>query len=133
MTMTDIGSAKYVRLTTHTKDGRDKHSPVWITDLNEGKVGFTTGSTSWKAKRISHTPAVSLQPSNAKGVPKEGSAVVSGSAEIVVGDEFDAVMASIKGKYGFQVTMVKALHAVSKLFGSKNEASDCAVVITLDA
>jgi len=131
--MTDIGSTKYARLTTRTKDQRDKHTPVWIADLGDGKVGFTTGSNSWKAKRIAHTPEVVLQPSNAKGVPKDGAAAATGSAVIVGGAEFDAVMAAIKDKYGFQVTIVKAIHGIAKIFGSKKEASDCGVVITLDS
>ena len=59
-----VGENKYVALTTFTKDGRRKNCPVWIVDLGEGKVGFTTESTSWKAKRITNTPAVELIASN---------------------------------------------------------------------
>ena len=66
-----VGENKYVALTTFTKDGRRKNCPVWIVDLGEGQVGFTTESTSWKAKRIMNTPAVELIASNSRGEPLE--------------------------------------------------------------
>jgi PPOX class probable F420-dependent enzyme len=65
--VTDICSEKYVRLTTFTKDGRRKKTPVWIADLGGGTAGFTAGADTWKVKRIRTTPAVELAPSDGRG------------------------------------------------------------------
>ena len=128
--MSTIADEKYVRLTTFTRSGERKETPVWIADLGDGKVGFTTGRGSWKVKRIANTPTVELAGSNNKGKVADGASTASGTAEVVQGAEFEAVQAAIKSKYGFQVTIVKVIAALSKLIG-KDKASDCAVVITL--
>ena len=86
-----IGENTYVSLTTFTKDGRKKNCPVWIVVLKEGKVGFTTESTSWKAKRIMKTPSVELVASNSRGEPLDGHNIVKGTAELVFGDEFQTI------------------------------------------
>ncbi|MEQ8840374.1 MAG: PPOX class F420-dependent oxidoreductase [Acidimicrobiales bacterium] len=129
--MPSIADEKYVRLTTFTKDGRRKESPVWIADLGDGTVGFTTGLESWKVKRINATPAVELAPSNMKGVVAEGAATVTGSATVATGAASAPVEGAIKAKYGFQVSAMKAMSKVGKLFG-RGEAANCSVVITLD-
>ena len=129
--MTEIADEKYVRLTTFTKDGSRKESPVWIADLGDGTVGFTTGANSWKVKRINNTPTVELRASNMKGEPKDGTDSVFGTAKVVSGSAFSPVENAIAEKYGFQVTAMKAVSKVGKLFG-KGEAANCGVVVTLD-
>lgn len=62
-----ISSEKYVSLTTYRKDGTPKRVPVWIADLGDGTVGFTTASSSYKVKRIGNNPKVTLQPSDTRG------------------------------------------------------------------
>lgn len=125
--MPSISDEKYVRLTTFTRDGRRKEAPVWIADLGDGTVGFTTGLDSWKVKRIRATPAVELAPSDMRGNVKDGAATVTGTAEIVTGAEFAPVRDAIKAKYGFQVSLIKFL---AKL--RRQDAANCGVVITLD-
>lgn len=128
--MSTIANEKYVRLTTFTRSGERKETPVWIADLDDGKVGFTTGHGSWKVKRITNTATVELAGSNNKGKVAAGARTASGTAEVVQGAEFEAVLAAIKTKYGFRVTIMKVVAALGKLIG-KGEASDCAVVITV--
>ena len=101
-----VGENKYVTLTTFTKDGRRKNCPVWIVDLGEGQVGFTTESTSWKAKRIMNTPAVELIASNSRGEPLEGHDMVQGTARIAHGDEYRSVETEVKKKYGIQFMLI---------------------------
>ena len=125
-----IHENSYVSLTTFTKDGRRKNCPVWIANLGEKNVGFTTESTSWKAKRISHTPQVELQPCNSRGVPIEGSEPISGVARLVYGDGFTDVQNAIREKYGFQFLLIVFLGKV-KTFFRKNDPSSCGVLITL--
>ncbi len=59
-----IADKKYVRLTTWTTDGHPRHVPVWIVGLGGTRVGFTTGSGSWKVRRLRHDPAVELRASD---------------------------------------------------------------------
>ena len=100
--MSEIAAEKYVRLTTFTRDGRRKESPVWIADLGNGTLGFTTDSDSWKVKRIAHTPAVELVACNVRGVPHDGATGITGTAEVVVGEAFRTVESAVKSKYGIQ-------------------------------
>ena len=125
-----IHENSYVSLTTFTKDGRRKNCPVWIANLGEKNVGFTTESTSWKAKRISHTPQVELQPCNSRGVPIEGSEPISGVARLVYGDGFTDVQNAIREKYGFQFLLIVFLGKV-KTFLRRNNSSSCGVIITV--
>ncbi|MDW3219093.1 MAG: PPOX class F420-dependent oxidoreductase [Acidimicrobiales bacterium] len=129
--MTPIAAEKYVRLTTFTKDGRRKESPVWIADVGDGRVGFTTELDSWKVKRIRNTPTVELAASNMKGKVEEGAETVTGTATVVRDDEAAATAAAIKAKYGFQVTMIRAIGTIKARFG-RGDDTPCAVLISLD-
>ena len=129
--MSSIAAEKYVRLTTFTKDGRRKESPVWIAELPDGTVGFTTELDSWKVKRIRNTPAVELAPSNMKGKVEDGAATVHGTASVVSHDDAAPVAKAIKTKYGFQVTMINAIGKVKAMVG-RGDDTPCAVVITLN-
>ena len=129
--MSSIASEKYVRLTTFTKDGRRKESPVWIADLGDGTVGFTTGLDSWKVKRINNTPAVELSPSDMRGNVADDAPTVTGTAVVVSEGDAAPVSAAIKAKYGFQVTMINAIGKVKALIG-RGEDAPCGIVITLD-
>jgi len=126
-----IADEKYLSLTTFRKNGERKTTPIWIADLGDGTMGFTTQGTSWKCKRIRNDPRVELQPSDSRGRPTQGSSAVPGTATLGTGAEFDRVRNNIKDKYGFQVTMISTMQKVGKLFG-KGADSDTAVIITLE-
>ncbi|MGI9613170.1 MAG: PPOX class F420-dependent oxidoreductase [Acidimicrobiales bacterium] len=126
-----IADENYVALTTFRKNGERKDTPIWIADLGDGTIGFTTSKDSWKVKRIGNDPRVELQPSNGRGNPRAGSDVATGKAEVVHGASVDEVAAEIKAKYGFQVALIGTFAAVRKLLG-KGSANDAAVIITLD-
>ncbi len=125
-----LADEKYVALTTYRKNGESSSTPVWVADLGDGTLGFTTPSSSLKVKRIGNDPRVLLQPSDSRGKPVEGSAVHSGTASVNTSD-FARVRSLIKAKYGWQVTMVQIIAKVAKVFGRQRE-SDAAVIITLD-
>ena len=129
--MTHISDAKYVQLTTFTKDGRRKETPVWIADLGDGTVGFTTDDDTWKVKRIAHTPAVELVPSNMKGVPEAGAASVTGTAEVVSGDAYRRVESAVKAKYGVQYRAMDLLSKVTRRIKRQADAG-VGIVVTLD-
>lgn len=126
-----ISDEKYVSLTTYRKNGEAKLAPVWIADLGDGTVGFTTSSSSWKVKRLRNDPRVVLQPSDAKGKVREGTEPVTGTAVLKSGADFDSVAAIVKKKYGLQYTGITLVGKVAKLIG-KGSGTDTAVVVTLD-
>lgn len=125
-----ITDEKYVSLTTFRKDGTPASTPVWIADLGDGTVGFTTASTSFKVKRIGNDPKVTLQPCNSRGVVTDGSDVVAGTAVIVTGADAERCRGFVKKKYGLQFAGITLFGKVAKLFG-KGSGIDCAVKITL--
>lgn len=129
--MSGIASEEYVSLTTFTKDGRPKPAPVWIVDLGDGKAGFTTGSDSWKIKRIKNTPGVTLQPCNQKGKINEGTEVVKATAWVGSDRDFERVNGLVKEKYGIWVPIMKTVGKVRSLMG-KGQSGDACVMLSLD-
>lgn len=125
-----IANEQFVSLVTYTKDGTPKPLPVWIVDLGDGTVGFTTWGQSWKAKRVRNNPAITLQPCDQRGKITEGSAIVEGTARMGTGEEYAKVSALVKDKYGFMVTMIKTMNKVRSALG-KGGQSDSAMIIEL--
>lgn len=59
-TFKDVYGEKYLLLTTFTKDGRPKPTPVWgVADGD--KLLIITDAGSWKTKRINNTGRVTIQ------------------------------------------------------------------------
>ena len=129
--MSDLSSEKYVSFTTYTKSGEEKSTPVWIVDLGDGTMGFNTPPDSWKVKRLANDPRVKLQPSDMKGVPKPGSTIHAGTAEVVRGAGSDRVHGAVKSKYGFQVLMIDTVMKLKSLVG-KAPSERVGIVVTLD-
>ncbi len=129
--MSAIATEKYVSFTSYRKDGSTKSLPVWIADLGDGTVGFTTASSSYKVKRIRRNPQVTLQPCDAKGNITEGSTIVAGTAEAHDGADFERVKSLVKSKYGLQYTGIEFVGKIARLIG-KGSGTDTAVIIRLD-
>lgn len=68
-TFADVAAAKYVLLTTFTKDGRPKPTPIWAVADGE-RLLVITDKGSWKTKRIRNTPRVLIQRCAALGKPR---------------------------------------------------------------
>ena len=126
-----IADERYVRLTTWTADSRPKHVPVWITAVGRDQVGFTTGSDTWKVRRIRRNPQVRIQASDTGGTIINGSTPRTGTARIGDADELAAVRTAIRRKYGFGVVVAWFMGAIHRLAG-RGAVADCALVITLD-
>ncbi len=126
-----ISDEKFVSLTTYKRDGSTKSLPVWIADFGDGKVGFTTASSTYKVKRLANDPRVVLQPSDRRGRVTDGSTPVTGTAEVLTGDDFTPYEAIMKSKYGVQFHAAKLAGSFMRLIG-KGSGTDSAVVITLD-
>ena len=125
-----IADEKYVLITTFRKNGDAVPSPVWIVALADGKAGFTTEDGSGKVKRIRNNSKVTLQPCNMKGTPKEGSAVVDATAEVLLGADAEPVQAAVRKKYSVMTKMFKVGELWRKV-RRKPEPAVCAVRLTL--
>ena len=64
--MTLIENQRYVSLSTWTKDGSQKRTPIWISLLDDGRVGFTTGKKRGKFVASGETRVLSFSPAIAK-------------------------------------------------------------------
>ncbi len=127
-----IADVKYVRLTTFTRDGRRKDSPVWIAHLGNGTVGLTTGTDTWKVKRIRNTPSVELAPCDSRGNVNSGTRSVTGTAILVTGTDLVPVNSAIRAKYGIQAALVSGLGKLLRLIGFRPYGDECGIVVRLD-
>lgn len=124
----DISEQKYVRLTTFTRDGRPKHTPVWVARWRGDGLATTTDADSWKIKRLQRTSRVELTPSDGRGNVTEGVDASSGSAEIVdsANPDFRAMEDTLVEKYGLQYRLFRLIRKV-------RGKSACGIAITLEA
>lgn len=125
-----ITDEKYVLLTTFRRSGDAVPTPVWIVALPDGGAGFTTEDGSGKVKRIRNNPKVTLQPCTVRGAVKEGSAVVEGTAEVLLGADAAPVRAAVRKKYSVMTSLFK-VSALWRKVRRKPEPAECAVRITL--
>ncbi|UMB67485.1 PPOX class F420-dependent oxidoreductase [Mycobacterium paraterrae] len=93
----DVAKARYVLLTTFTKDGRPKPTPIWA--ANEGdRLLVITQAKSWKVKRIRNTPRVTLAICDMRGNPK--SEPIEATATVLDSSQTGAVYDAIGREYG---------------------------------
>jgi PPOX class probable F420-dependent enzyme len=113
-TFADLAKAQYILLTTFTKDGRPKPTPIWAaldTDRGDRLLVITEGK-SWKVKRIRNTPRVTMATCNMRGRPT--SEDVEGTAAVLDKSQTGAVYDAIGKRYGI---LGAVFNFVSKLRG----------------
>jgi PPOX class probable F420-dependent enzyme len=96
-TFADLAKAQYILLTTFTKDGRPKPTPIWTAADGDRLLVITEGK-SWKAKRIRNTPRVTMATCTMRGRPT--SEAVEGTAALLDTSETAAVYDAIGKRYG---------------------------------
>ena len=127
-----LSDEKYIRVTTFKKDGTEVSTPTWVVALDDGKIGFYTSSTSGKAKRLKNNPKVVVQPSDARGRPKQGTTTVDGTAVVVSGAERDAIYDKVVAKYGFMTKVTRLFAKIGGFVKRKDQPyADRGVVVTL--
>jgi PPOX class probable F420-dependent enzyme len=127
-----LAEEKYVAVTTFRKNGAAVSTPTWIVPLDDGRVGFWTSSASGKYKRLRNNPTLTVQPSDARGRVKAGSAPVAGTAELVsAGTDFEAIQRKIRAKYGVMVGISKFFNTLGHLGKGPFPYGDTVIVITL--
>jgi uncharacterized protein len=93
----DIAKAQYVLLTTFTKDGRAKPTPVWAASDGDRLLVISEGKA-WKVKRIRNTPRFTLAVCDIRGRPK--SEPIEATATILDKSHTAAVYDAIAHEYG---------------------------------
>lgn len=126
-----LGDEKYLLLTTFKRDGTPVPTPVWAVPLDEGKIGFWTSSGSGKAKRLAHTERVTVQPCDARGKVKDGTAPTDATAVLVTGPALEAIAVKVRAKYGVMTKVTKLLGTIGGIVKRKRiPYGDRGVVIT---
>jgi PPOX class probable F420-dependent enzyme len=110
-TFDEVSRAQYVLLTTFTKDGRPKPTPIWIARDGDRAVVITE-KNAWKVKRIRNTPRVTLAVCDRRGNVK-GDAVEA-VATVLDDSETESVYQAIIKRYGL---VGRIFNFVSKLRG----------------
>jgi PPOX class probable F420-dependent enzyme len=110
-TFQDVAKAQYVLLTTFTRDGRPKPTPIWAAN-DGGRLLMITQRKSWKVKRIRNTPRVTLAICDMSGHPK--SEAIEATATILDASQTGLVYDAIGREYGI---VGKVFNAFSKLRG----------------
>ena len=110
-TFADLAKARYILLTTFTKDGRPKPVPIWAA-ADGDRLLVITEAKSWKVKRIRNTPRVTLATCTLRGGAT--SEPVEGTAAILDKSQTGAVYDAIGRRYGIQGRL---FNFVSKLRG----------------
>jgi PPOX class probable F420-dependent enzyme len=96
-TLGQLGSEKYVLLTTYRKDGRAVSTPLWVVPDGDGLM-FWTPTDTGKLKRIRNNGRVTVQACDFSGNPS--GAPIEAQARIGDADDRRRVGAAIIRKYG---------------------------------
>lgn len=111
LTLADLANTRYILLTTFTKDGRPKPTPIWAA-ADGNRLLVITGGKSWKVKRIRNTPRVTLSTCTMRGRPT--SEAVEGTATLLDKSQTGVVYDAIGKRYGL---VGKVFNFFSKLRG----------------
>jgi PPOX class probable F420-dependent enzyme len=107
----DVSKARYILLTTFTKDGRPKPTPIWAAPDGD-RLLVITEADSWKVKRIRNTPRVTLAICDMRGKPT--SEPIEATAAVLDKSETENVYRAIGKHYGI---VGRVFNLFSKLRG----------------
>lgn len=96
-TFDEVSNAKYLLLTTFTKDGRPKPTPIWAAPDGD-RLLVITEEDSWKVKRIRNIPRITLAVCDMRGNPK--SEAIDATATILDKSQTGLVYDAIGKRYG---------------------------------
>jgi len=107
----ELAKSQYILLTTFTKDGRPKPTPVWAAP-NGDRLLVITQEKSWKVRRIRNSPRVTLATCDARGRVK--SEAVDATATILDKRDNSTVYDALVTRYGL---LARVFNVFSKLRG----------------
>ncbi|MFE2242636.1 MULTISPECIES: PPOX class F420-dependent oxidoreductase [Streptomyces] len=113
MGLQELGSARYVSLTTFRKDGTPVATPVWAV-ADGGELYVWTRSDSWKVRRIRNDGRVTLAACDVRGRVEEGASVVEGRARLLDEEGLRRVRRLMSRKYTWQFWVVDVPAALAR-------------------
>lgn len=115
--MDELDTARYISLTTFTRDGDPKSTPVWIVGAG-GTLRFVTGAESWKVKRLRNDPRVELRICDVRGRFEPDTTVHHGRAQLLDDEtSLHEVQDELLRKYGWQARISRLAGSVKRRFG----------------
>jgi PPOX class probable F420-dependent enzyme len=93
----EVAESRYILLTTFTKDGRPKPTPIWAARDGD-RLLVITEEDAWKVKRIRNTPRVTLAACDVRGKPSGDP--VEARASILDKSQTGLVYDAIGKRYG---------------------------------
>ena len=129
--MGELDAAKYISLTTFKRDGTPVATPVWVTGSG-GRYAFTTGTTAWKARRLSNNPAVEVQVCDMRGRVAPGAVRYTGTGEVTSDPgALTEVRRALAAKYGLQYKILNAVEGVRKLVSRGGDDGRVAIHLSI--
>lgn len=111
-TLHNLGSERFVLLTTYRRNGEPVATPVWVLP-DAGAAIVTTPEGAGKLKRLRQDPRVTVQPCDRRGNVDAGAPVVEGRAEIITDSAAsEAVNRRLARKYGIEFHIFMAIEWV---------------------
>lgn len=105
---------RYMAFTTFRRSGEGVMTPVWLADLGDGTVGFTTQAGSGKVRRLAANPNVRVSPCSMRGIVPSGAPSWSATATVVRGDDFERVRRAVSRRYGIQLWAITLLDRIRR-------------------
>lgn len=110
----ELARGRYMAFTTFRANGDPVVTPVWLADLGDGTVGFTTGAKSGKVRRLARNSRVQAAPCSMRGVVHSGSPLWTGFAEVVHGADYRRVRKAISRRYHVQLAALDMWHWLTR-------------------
>ena len=130
--MSELDSAKYISFTTFKQDGSPVATPVWVTG-SAGSYSFSTGGSSWKARRLSRNPSVRVQVCDMRGRVALAAATYVGTGEVLRSpDAIATVERALAAKYGWQFRALTLFDGLKSRFGRGGSDETVAIHLSLD-
>jgi len=130
--LSELDAARYISFTTFKQDGSPVATPVWITGA-AGSYAFSTGGTSWKARRLLRNPSVQVQVCDMRGRVAPGAVTYVGTGEVVsTPDAVAAVERALAAKYGWQFRALALVDGLKSRFGRGGKDDSVAIHLSLD-
>jgi PPOX class probable F420-dependent enzyme len=114
----DLGSQKFVSLTTYRRSGVGVPTPVWIGRDGDALI-VTTPAGSGKVKRLRANPRVEMRPCSRRGRVVDASVPVPGVAAVITDAATCARLTeTLRAKYGLEFRLVMAVERLLRTGGS---------------
>lgn len=125
---TDAHGDQFYALTTFRRDGTPVSTPMWLAPAHGRYYAYTPGR-SWKVRRLRHTSAVQIAPSDFHGTPR--GPWRQGQARILPPDRLRIARRAMRRTYGFKFLFFVVVMLVSR--PRKLGGRAVGLEITLDA